>query len=234
MSAADTQILSTPDDTTSATDASADTSAPAGTAMNASNGDATTPAGDAPAPEHTPGATSVAYDVEVIIQAQNPICWVASAAMVKGFGTKTSVGVGDFTGGFDPSNSSIANLASNWQGCVDNLTSWGFTVNSVSDLASGSMTAQSLLNALQSNGPAVLMHLCSGFPYGSQWSSQVFKPTDAHAVVITAVDIGAGTAAFNNPWGDKDQACSLDTLVQKINADQSTGKTFAFWKTAGS
>ena len=58
--------------------------------------------------------TQVAYDVEVIVQEQNPICWVASCAMVKGFATKTSTGVGDFTGGFDPSNSCIANLAGNW------------------------------------------------------------------------------------------------------------------------
>ncbi len=29
--------------------------------------------------------TQVAHDVEVIVQEQNPICWVASCAMVKGF-----------------------------------------------------------------------------------------------------------------------------------------------------
>ena len=174
--------------------------------------------------------SKVAYDVEVIVQEQNPICWVASWAMVKGFGTKTSVGVGEFTGGFDPSNSCIANLAGNWSQCVDLMTGWGFVVFSVNDLMSGAMTADTLLSSLQNSGPAVLLHLCSGFPYGSQWASQTFSAADAHAVVITSVDCDSKIATFNNPWGDKDQSCALDTLVQKINADQSVGKTIGFWK----
>jgi hypothetical protein len=173
--------------------------------------------------------TQIAYDVEVIVQEQNPICWVASCAMVKGFGTKTSVGVGEFTGGFDPSNSCIANLAGNWSQCVDLMTSWGFGVLTVGELASGAITGDALLSSLQSRGPAVLLHRCSGFPYGTQWASATFGAGDAHAVVITGVDCDAGTATFNNPWGDKDQSCPLDTLVAKINADQSVGKTLGFW-----
>jgi hypothetical protein len=40
--------------------------------------------------------TAVQYDVELIQQVQNPICWVAiSCAMVKGWGTQSSVGIGD-------------------------------------------------------------------------------------------------------------------------------------------
>lgn len=174
--------------------------------------------------------SKVAYDVEVIMQEQNPICWVASWAMVKGFDTKTSVGVGDFTQGFDPSNSCIANLAGSWSQCVDMMTGWGFAVSSVNDLAAGPMTGDALEAALQCSGPAVLLHKCSGFPYGPQWASQTFSATDAHAVVITSVDADAAIATFNNPWGDKDQSCSLDVLVQKINSDQSLGKTIGFWK----
>jgi hypothetical protein len=173
--------------------------------------------------------SKVAYDVEVIAQEQNPICWVASCAMVKGFATQISVGVGEFTGGFDPSNSCIANLAGNWSQCVDLMTNWGFSVSSVNDLASGAMTADALAAALQSSGPAVLLHLCSGFPYGPQWAAQTFTTSDAHAVVLTGIDVDAATATFNNPWGDKDQICPLSVLVQKINADQSLGKTMGFW-----
>ncbi len=174
--------------------------------------------------------TKVAYDVEVIVQEQNPICWVASCAMVKGYGTKTSVGVGDFTGGFDPSNSCIANLAGAWDQCTSMMNDWGFAVFSVSDLASGTMTPDALLNTLQSSGPAVLLHRCSGFPYGPQYASMTLPADAAHAVVITGVDTDAGTATFNNPWGDKDQPCDLSTLVQKINADQTAGKTLGFWR----
>ena len=172
---------------------------------------------------------NVQYDVEVITQAQNPICWVASCAMVKGYGTQTSVGVGDLTEGFDPSNSCIANLASSWSQCTDVMAGWGFDVEAVADAASGDMTADVLLNVLQSKGPTVLLHMCSGFPYGSQWASQTFTPTDAHAVVITGVDTDASTATFDNPWGDKDQSCDLATLIQHINSDQSLGKTLGFW-----
>jgi hypothetical protein len=170
--------------------------------------------------------TAVSYDVEVIVQEQNPICWVASCAMVKGFGTKTSVGVGEFTGGFDPSDSCIANLANNWSQCLDAMASWGFATYAVSDLSSGTMTGEDLAAALQSMGPAVLLHFCKGFPYGDAFVA----PTEgAHAVVITSVDTDASTATFNNPWGVKDCACDLGTLLAKINADQSIGKTFGFW-----
>src|ERR1700722_2141277 len=107
---------------------------------------------------------NVKYDVELIVQAQNPICWVASCAMVKGYGTKTSVGVGDLTQGFDPSNSCIANLANSWSQCTDVMSGWGFDVEAVNGVASGDITADILLNTLQSKGAAVLLHLCSGFP----------------------------------------------------------------------
>ena len=146
--------------------------------------------------------------------------------MVKGYGTKTSVGVGEFTGGFDPSNSCIANLAANWTQCTDLMTQWGFRVSSVADAAGGTMTAEQLVTLLTSGGPAVLLHLCKGFPYGPNWAA---LDSGAHAVVLTGADSDAGTATFDNPWGDKDQSIDLATLVDKINADQSAGKTLGFW-----
>ncbi|MGD0864474.1 MAG: papain-like cysteine protease family protein [Rhizomicrobium sp.] len=177
---------------------------------------------------------NVKYDVEVIKQAQNPICWVASCAMVKGYGTKSSVGVGDLMQGFDPSNSCIANLANSWSQCTDAMAGWGFTVSAVGDVASGGITADTLLSTVQTNGPTVLLHSCSGFPYGSQWGSTTFGANDRHAVVITGVDTDAATATFDNPWGDKDQSCDLPTLIQHINSDQTLGKTLGFWPAASS
>jgi len=170
---------------------------------------------------------NISYDVEVIRQEANPICWVASCAMVKGFGTGTSTGVGEFTGGFDPSNSCIANLADSWSECTDLMNDWGFDVYTVADFApSGTIEGGDLVAALGA-GPAVLLHLCNGFPYGSQHA-----PLDsgAHAVVITSADTDANSATFNNPWGDKDQAIALDVLLAKINADQGQGKTLGFWR----
>ena len=172
---------------------------------------------------------SIAYDVEVIRQEMNPICWVASCAMVKGYGLGASVGVGDLTEGFDPYNSCIANLAGSWVECTDMMAGWGFQVRSVSDLTWGGLSADMLLDALQANGPAVLLHRCEGFPYGPQYDPSWIPAGSAHAVVITGVDTDAGTATFNNPWGDKDQVCDLQTLVDKINADQDAGPTLGFW-----
>jgi hypothetical protein len=173
--------------------------------------------------------SEVSFDVEVIVQEQNPICWIASCAMVKGYGTQTSVGVGEFTNGFDPSTSCIANLAGNWTQCTDLMKDWGFQVYQANELVSGTVTPDLLLDALHQKGPAVLLHLCHGFPYGAQWSGLV--PDGAHAVVLTGVDTGRAIATFNNPWGDKDQQCDLSRLLEKINSDAAvTGKTLAFWE----
>ena len=75
-------------------------------------------------------------------------------------------------------------------------------------------------------GPAVLLHLCAGFPYGNQWAP---RSEGAHAVVITGIDTDNNYVTFNNPWGDKDQSCNLAMLLDKINADAGMGKTFGFW-----
>jgi hypothetical protein len=171
---------------------------------------------------------SIAYDVEMIRQEMNPICWIASCAMAKGYATGASVGVGEFTDGLDPSTSCIANLAGSWAECTDLMSQWGFQLYDVAGAASGDMTADALLAAL-GQGPIVLLHLCAGFPYGAQYGVLNFTSSDAHAVVLTAIDTDAGTAAFNNPWGDKDQPCALDALVAKINADQAVGKTLAYY-----
>lgn len=181
--------------------------------------------------------SNIHYDVELLRQEDNPICWVASCAMVKGYGVQACVGIGDLTGGFDPYNSCIANLATSWTDCTDKMGGWGFDVYNVTDVSSGNMTGDDLARALDA-GPAVLLHMCKGFPYGSQHQAWIDKLDDehrkafdaaAHAVVITGVDTDNNSATFNNPWGDLDQPCALDVLIAKINADQNVGKTLGFW-----
>lgn len=170
----------------------------------------------------------IQYDVEVIRQEDNPICWVANCAMVKGYGLQVSIGVGEFTDGFDPSNSCIANLAENWKECTDLMAGWGFNVLTVAEICGGKMLEEDLAKVLELNGPAVLLHRCKGFPYGSQYGdSSSFS--GAHAVVLTGADTDAGKAYFNNPWGDKDQPADLKVLVKHINKDVELGKTFGFW-----
>jgi hypothetical protein len=171
---------------------------------------------------------AITHDVELIMQGVNPIFWIASCAMAKGYVLRKSVGIGEFTEGLDPSTSCISNLGSSWSDCTDLMQSWGFQLYTVSGMSGGDMTSDALFTAL-GEGPIVLLHQCTGFPYGPQYAGNVYKPDDAHAVVLTAVDTDAGSAAFNNPWGDKDQSCNLADLIAKINADQACGKTLAYY-----
>jgi hypothetical protein len=53
----------------------------------------------------------IVYDVPLATQAANPICWVTCMAMIASERRGYSVGVGEFTGGFDPSSASIPNPA---------------------------------------------------------------------------------------------------------------------------
>jgi hypothetical protein len=164
------------------------------------------------------------YDVEVLRQEQNPICWVASCAMVKGYAQGASLGIGDLTDGFDPYNSCIANLANSWSGCTDMMESWGFAVYPASSFSSGSVDDTSLSEFMAQNGPVVLLHLCDGFPYGDQYPAGT-AAGGAHAVVLTGIDLDNRQISFNNPWGDKDQIADLDTMISKINSDSVMGKT---------
>ena len=168
----------------------------------------------------------VSYDVDVVRQEMSPICWVASCAMVKGYGTGVDVGIDAFLGA-DPTTSSL-NPANQWGQCTTKMEEWGFTVVAVQDVApSGLMTGESLGGALQRSGPAVLLHHCDGFPYGNEYAP--VPPDSGHAVVITGIDTDQNTAWFNNPWGDKDRPCPLDVLLQIVNRDQVEGKSLGFW-----
>jgi hypothetical protein len=71
----------------------------------------------------------ITYDVPVVTQGANLICWVACMAMVASERQGKSVGVGQFTGGFDPSNASIpdpAGAGSNWSLIERLLANAGF------------------------------------------------------------------------------------------------------------
>lgn len=173
--------------------------------------------------------SKIQYDLEVIIQEQNPICWVACCAMVKSWGTQSDIGIGEFTGGFDPSSSCISNLVGKWDECITLMNEWGFNTLAITDLTPGPISGEELLTLLNEWGPAVLLHLCSNFPYGVQWGDSSYFE-GAHAVVLTGIDTDNSQVFFNNPWGDKDQSADMDTFLQKINSDSSIGKTLGFWR----
>ncbi|MDR3567321.1 MAG: papain-like cysteine protease family protein [Syntrophobacteraceae bacterium] len=170
----------------------------------------------------------VRYEVPLVWQAANPICWVCSCAMVESWGTNVNTGVSKYTG-FDPSNSCIPNPANDWDGCVQFMNKWGFDVYSSQGLADNGfiLTVDDLGNALSSRGPIVLLHFCKDFPYGSQWGP-VNDPNAAHAVVITGVDSNQGIVWFNNPWGDKDQVAVAQPVLDHINLGGR--QNMGFWR----
>jgi len=156
----------------------------------------------------------VVYDVPLVTQAANPICWVACMAMIASERLSMSMGVGAYTDGFDPSNSSIpdpAGQGSNWDLIRRLLARAGFTS------AAMNSDATEIENLLRARGPFILTHFCAGFPYGAGWGP-VTTPGATHAVVITGYDssVNGGMCWMNNPWGNKDRPIRASAVVASI------------------
>ena len=162
----------------------------------------------------------IVYDVPVVTQAQNPICWVACMAMVESYHSRSSIGVGRFANGFDPSNSSIPNL---YEGDLNDycsaLARYGFVSVGIQP------DEESLVAVLQHCGPVILSHYCQNFPYGPGRDA-ITDPNAAHAVVITGIDtsISGGLCWMNNPWGDKDQPITVRDVLDAVMKMQSPMK----------
>jgi hypothetical protein len=151
----------------------------------------------------------IVYDVPLVTQAQNPICWVACMAMVASERRGYSVGVGYYASGFDPSSSSIPNPALSQNEVESRLNRLGF-----SNVAPNSNNDE-LENVLRNCGPFILSHNCNGFPYGAGWTPLT---AGRHAVVITGYDssVSGGTFWMNNPWGNKDRAVPASAVTTAI------------------
>ncbi|MFD2934198.1 papain-like cysteine protease family protein [Spirosoma flavum] len=159
----------------------------------------------------------VTYDVPLVTQSANPICWVTCMAMVSSERLGYSLGVGHFASGFDPSNSSIPNQYNGqWTDYYEKLSSRGFVSVAVNT------TASELENVLKNCGPVILTHQCAGFPYGPGWGP-VATPGAMHAVVITGIDsaINGGTCWMNNPWGNKDRPLLTSAVIMAISQLQA-------------
>jgi hypothetical protein len=155
----------------------------------------------------------IAYNVPMRRQEQNPICWIACVAMITSFKRRTSLGIGEFTGGFDPSNSSIPDPVNGWEDFYRRLEGFGF--RSVNPRMSPS--AAYVEDLLRRHGPWMLTHYSEGFPYGAQWSATTFDPTDTHAIVITGIDTRTGQVKMNNPWGDVNQTVPINAILSSIS-----------------
>jgi len=154
----------------------------------------------------------VTYDVPMVTQLQNPICWVTCMAMVASERRGYSVGVGYYLNGFDPTNSSIGNQAPAWDTFYTRLDACGFNSVALNPIAS------EVESTLRNCGPFILTHSCVGFPYGPG-RAPITAPNAMHAVVITGTDssISGGLCWMNNPWGDKDQPIATTAVLSAIS-----------------
>ncbi|MGZ8156652.1 MAG: papain-like cysteine protease family protein, partial [Burkholderiales bacterium] len=122
----------------------------------------------------------VSYEVPLVTQESNPICWVASMAMVASERTGSSIGIGKYANGFDPSNSSICNPAADIGDFYRRLKRCGFRAFAIEP------KVVELEKAMDKAGPLILSHFCKGFPYGGDWPA-ISDAGAAHAVVLTAI-----------------------------------------------
>ena len=169
------------------------------------------------------------YDVPLVDQGDNPICWVSCMAMIASHFEQQSIGVGYYTGGFDPWNSCIADpagAASNW-GLIGRLLNRdGFTNVKIE------ATRAAIEQTLNDHGPFMFTHYCGGFPYGAGWTPPAATAT--HAVVITGYDsaVNSGQCWMNNPWGNKDRGILASAIIAAIIAWRPTGQfQVSYWTT---
>ncbi|WP_266158722.1 papain-like cysteine protease family protein [Dyella silvatica] len=147
----------------------------------------------------------VFYDVPMVAQGPNPICWVACMAMTESFLRSASIGIGKYTGGFDPSDSCIDNPV---HGAVQGpMQAYSFyPVDSDQAVNIGSV-----IDLLNQYGPLIYFHHITD---GQPWTNAP-GTNGSHAVVIEGADdsVNGGMLWVNNPWGSKDIPITASALL---------------------
>jgi len=164
---------------------------------------------------------AVNYDVPLVIQAQSPICWVASMAMIESYWRQTTIGIEKYAG-FDPSNASIPNPASDVWDFQNRMAGYGF----YPAYPDGPITLNDIVSLMQSLGPLMFFHkVTSGMPWGAAASV-----SGSHAVVITKADpaVNGGTLWINNPWGQKDAAFPAASVIPAAASPASASFSLYF------
>lgn len=163
------------------------------------------------------------YDVPLLTQSINPICWVVCAAMVQKYWQHTAGNYFDtthLTGGANPTDSCIANTAT-YQNQISGLRAAGFqTVPSQLQGPMKAFTARNVKTLLSNHGPLWFSHLTANFNYGGRGTPS--SRTGGHVVVITGIE--GNRAYFNNPWGYKDVMIPTGDLIASLNQSFSAGR----------
>jgi hypothetical protein len=164
---------------------------------------------------HIPRSGYIHLTVPMRPQGPNPICWIACVAMISSYKGRTSMGIGDFTGGLDPSSASVANPAAGWPDQYARLRRFGF-VNE-NPFRDRSPDAAYIARMLHQHGPFMLTHFATDLLPGA------FAPNTTHAIVITGIDMDTGRVWYNNPWGNADVETTVDSILRSMENLLSRG-----------
>jgi len=154
--------------------------------------------------------SNISFSVPMIEQGDNPICWIACVAMVTSFRTNTSVGIGNFTGGFDPSSSCIPDPNGSWADFERRLDRFGFTATG----ANMSIDPSFLLDMLRRHGPFLIFVIVADFPFsGPLCENMDGSPTDTHALIVSGTDTDSQKVMIVNPWGTNVPPVDTDVII---------------------
>jgi len=128
----------------------------------------------------------IRYHIPPIAQEASPICWLVCAVMIKGYMGNPSIDLKDYTGGFDPSNSSIPNPATSLPDLYQQLWDLGF----VCVCPSKKPTESYLKKMLKEKGPLILTHRLYG---------EGLPPDATHSVVLTGIDTVRNKMYLSDP-----------------------------------
>jgi hypothetical protein len=143
------------------------------------------------------------FRVPMVQQGDNPICWVACAAMILSYKRNASVTIGSLIGA-DPAFSSIGDVSAaptdalGWAKTRSYLQSWGFTCETLTQ----SPSSDYIEERLNAYGPLLFSLQTSGFPFDATYPAHTcVEENDGHAIVLVGLNTDDNTCAFVNPWG---------------------------------
>jgi hypothetical protein len=142
----------------------------------------------------------IAYNVPMVRQFQNPICWVACSAMILAWRRGQSVTVESLIG-YDPGSSSITNPATTWPVMYGMLNDWGIT----STGPQMSPAVSYIERLLSENGPFILTHYVKTL-------APTHTSPGTHAVVVTGINTNTGKCTYANPWGTANNQVAISTV----------------------
>ncbi len=158
----------------------------------------------------------ISYYVPMIEQGDNPICWIACAAMITSFKTRATHPISEFTGGFDPSSSCIPDPNNSWNDLYNNLAGFGFTVAG----ANQSLPPNFIEDTLKRHGPFMMFVFASDFPFSQPVCTNM---GGTHALVVSGIDTIPGKVTVVNPWGTNVPPVDADIALGLIQAISDLG-----------